>query len=84
MSEQNMQYHLGEDELPVEVYFDYQPEEGSTATYPGCAASVTLGAVDVKTSLGNIFKTSNILDCFNHVVLADIEEACMEYMETER
>ena len=33
-------------ELPYEVYFEYQPFEPKTQTYPGCDASITITAIE--------------------------------------
>jgi len=33
-------------EIPVRVYFDYQPDEKMTNTYPGCPASIEINDVD--------------------------------------
>jgi len=75
MSEHNISTFLPED-IPVVAYFDYQPEEAQTLTYPGCGASVELNSV----YMGGI----NIMPIINQNILGDLADKCMESMESDK
>ena len=35
-------------EIPVRVYFDYQPPEKAEKHYPGCPASIEINQIDIE------------------------------------
>lgn len=82
MSEQNIQCHLGDDELPVEVYFDYTPKQTEILNpieyaQPGYEPFVTINSIVVKYSLT---KQAEIMDCLSEEIIYNFEGACLEYM----
>ncbi|MHC4748412.1 MAG: hypothetical protein ACYTFW_00925 [Planctomycetota bacterium] len=42
MTEQEFTTHV---EVPIRVYFDVQPEEKATQTYPGCPANIEINDI---------------------------------------
>jgi hypothetical protein len=64
---------IGED-LPVTVYFDFQPEESATLEYPGCAAEVTINAVEVE---------NHNMDVDNHDILDCLSKSCIDELKEE-
>lgn len=73
MSEQKLLIKL-DGTLPVTVYFDYQPEERETQTYPGCAAGVELNSVHYK-------DYEDIMPLLNKSTLSELADKCMESMD---
>lgn len=83
MNEQNMQCHLGDDELPVEVYFDYDPGQKEILnpaedSQPGYDPFITVNSIVVKYSLT---KQAEIMDCLSEEIIYNIEASCLEFMD---
>jgi hypothetical protein len=57
-------------EIPVRVYFDYQPEEKEERHYPGCPASIEINDVD--------FEQRPILPIFGPTNWDNIRDYIME------
>ncbi len=72
MSGHEIKTEIGED-VPVTVYFDYQPYESATLEYPGCDAEVTINAVEVDAD-----PDYDILDCLSKGWIQTLSERCME------
>ena len=64
-----------EDEIEIEIFFDYQPYESMTRHYPGCSESVDICEV--------LIADTNIELCLLKDVEGLMEEEILEYREEE-
>lgn len=82
MSEQKIEYFLlgdNDEEMFVEVYFDYQPHKPATETNPSTDAEVTINQIMAP----RIFKPMDLKNLLNRKTLDAIELACLELMSKE-
>ena len=75
MSEQKLSTLLT-DEVVITAYFDYQPQELETSTYPGCAAVAELNSV--------LIGTYDIMPVLSQSVLSALADKCLKSMEIDQ
>lgn len=63
-------------EIPVRVYFDYQPEEKATHTYPGCPSSIEINQIDIDTPDGQ-----SVSDWLMEKYGEDLVRECWEHLD---
>lgn len=61
----------GEDELEVDIFFDFQPEERTTYDYPGCDAAVDICEVILVESGAEICFLKDIESSMEEEILVD-------------
>jgi len=67
---------IGDNKLPVKVYFDYDPKEEKTDDYPGCAAFAEIKEVIVK--VGGVERC--ISDILSEETIDLLGERAIEYV----
>jgi hypothetical protein len=65
----------GEDEIEIEVFFDFQPYEAVTHDYPGCDASCDIYEVVIVNTDAEICLLKDIESTIEEEILCEYEEA---------
>lgn len=67
-------------EIEVEVFYDYQPFEDKTLTYPGADAQVTINVVEIALPDGSVRvgRYPDISNLLTKEINASLEEQCFE------
>ena len=60
----------------VTVFFDYQPAEPMTDTYPGCGSSVELNSV--------CLIKNDLMPVLNQSALSELADRCLESIEDDK
>jgi len=77
--EHSIETHIGVDDLPVTVWFDYEPEQHQTYWAPGFPSEVDINAVCVDGNRGK-----DIQEVLDESTLENLMMQCHEYMESEQ
>ena len=86
MSEVSQKLHIEnvDEEIEIEVSFDYQPEENQTRDYPGCSADVEINEVIVVDSGAEICLLPKELERISEDLLIQTQENMVETKQYKR
>ena len=67
-------------EIPVTVYYDHQPAEKATLTYPGCDEEIRISEVTISRTrkFNHTPKSIDIVDCMSSEQIAELIESIHE------